>query len=77
MDCNINCIYDLLFKELWYRLFCRLGRKPTSIWSMFIGGLSCGLVAVIPNNKAVTGEREESTLLVYVRTLTFLIQLAP
>jgi len=31
----------------------KLGRKPTSIWSMFIGGLSCGLVAAIPNNKVV------------------------
>ena len=43
---------------------------------MFIGGLSCGLVAAIPNNKVVAGE-EETGLLVYLKMLAFLVQLLP
>eukprot|EP00795_Rhopilema_esculentum_P001124 gene1124-15466_t len=38
----------------------QIGRKPTTIWSMFIGALSCGAVAFIPNiasNSAYMGLR--------------------
>ena len=34
----------------------RLGRKPTVIGSMLIGGLACGLVAAVPNDTNVQGE---------------------
>lgn len=60
---NISCLFSYYFASLFNTqlpvfLYFRLGRKPTSIWSMFIGGLSCGIIAAIPNNKSVPGKNK-------------------